>query len=51
MCRRNQLFAWAAIAFGLGLWLGARLGTGLFTGFLGFGVIVFGFTMFGKKQA
>lgn len=51
MCRKNQLFAWTAIAFGVGISVGVHLGAGFFTSCVCLGVIIFGFSMFRKKQA
>lgn len=41
MCRRNQLFGWVLLAFGLGLLIGKCLEGGVLSTFVGL-VIIFG---------
>lgn len=49
MCRRNQLFGWIFIAFGIGLLIGLRLESDFICNCVGFCVAVFGVTFIGKK--
>ena len=49
MCRRNQMWGFSAIAFGLGLLTGCSMETGFWCCLLGIGAIIFGFVCFHKK--
>ena len=49
MCRRNQLWGFCAIAFGLGLLIGCSMESGFWCCVLGVGAIICGFVMMGKK--
>ncbi len=49
MCRQNQLWGLAAIAFGLGILLGGQLESGFGASVLAFGAIIFGFSQLWKK--
>lgn len=49
MCRRNHLWGFSLIAFGLGLIVGLCLESGFFCSFLGVGVITLGFWCMGRK--
>lgn len=50
MCRKNQLYGWAVIAFGVGLLIGMRIGSGFLMGCVGIGIIAFGFSLLGKNN-
>lgn len=43
MCRRNQLFGWILLSFGLGLLVGLCLESCLFSALVGIGFAVVGF--------
>ena len=49
MCRRNHLWGFSMIAFGLGLIVGLCLESGFFCSFLGVGLITLGFWCLGKR--
>lgn len=49
MCRQNQLWGCALIAFGLGVLVGLWLEGGFFSHCFGFGVIFFGFSMLHRR--
>lgn len=49
MCRRNQLFAFLLIAFGVGLLVGLWLTSGFVCGCLGVGSVVCGLLLIQKK--
>lgn len=48
MCRRNKLWAAALIAFGIGLLIGAQIGSGFFPGCFALGIIAAGVLFFQK---
>ena len=49
MCRRNQLWGFNFIAFGLGLLIGCSIESGFWCCILGIGLIISGFVACGKK--
>ena len=49
MCRRNQLWGVALLAFGIGLLVGAKIGSGFFCICFAFGLVAFGFSVWRKK--
>ena len=49
MCRRNQLFGWILLAFGLGLLIGLCLESCLFSAVVGFGLTLLGFRLVGQR--
>ncbi len=49
MCRQNQLFGCALMAFGLGVLIGLWLEQGFVCACLGFGLLIFGFCIVRKK--
>lgn len=49
MCRRNQLWGFNAIAFGLGLLIGCSIESGFWCCMLGIGAIVCGFFSVQRK--
>lgn len=49
MCRQNQLFGCALMAFGLGLLIGAWLESGFLCHCFGFGLLVLGLLTVRKK--
>lgn len=49
MCRRNQLWGFTAIAFGLGLLIGCSIESGFWCCILGISAIVFGFLSLQRK--
>ena len=49
MCRRNQLLAFALVAFGMGLLVGLWLSSGFVCGCLGVGSVTFGLFILQKK--
>jgi len=48
MCRRNQMWGCALVAFGLGLLVGMWIEGGFLAHCLGFGIIFFGIAFWGK---
>lgn len=49
MCRQNQLFGCALMAFGFGVLLGMCLESGFLCGCLGFGLVIFGFCVLRRR--
>lgn len=49
MCRKNHMWALAAIAFGIGLLIGLWIESGFVQGCMGMGFIGFGFFLFQRK--
>ncbi|MBQ4601087.1 MAG: hypothetical protein IJO56_00650 [Oscillospiraceae bacterium] len=49
MCRKNQLYGWAVIALGIGIFIGCKMGGGFVTGCIGFGILAFGVSLLQKK--
>lgn len=49
MCRKNQLYGFTLIAFGVGLMIGNWLESGIFCFLLGLGGVFLGLWMLGKK--
>lgn len=49
MCRRNQLWAFVLIAFGLGLLVGLWLTSGFLCGCLGVGAVALGLILLQRK--
>lgn len=49
MCRRNQLWGWILLAFGLGLLIGKCLESGLLSSFVGIVIVFGGFCVLRQK--
>jgi membrane protein implicated in regulation of membrane protease activity len=49
MCRRNQLFGWMLLAFGLGLLIGKCLESGFISSCVGVGIIIAGLCVMRQK--
>lgn len=51
MCRKNQVWGFSGVAFGLGLLIGCGMESGFWCCALGIGAIVVGFVTVCKRQA